>query len=179
MRHLSFNTSGCAHYGGLPFAHMPPETLTATLVPEPTNVHDPHAIQVHINGVMVGFVPAKDRSVKWLCPNQVVGDLLRENAVREVLVESAGTLRDKPEQPRFRVRINYVVPGKRAGGRLVLRYTREYIAATTLDDLARIAGEIAAAKAELLEAHKVQLRAEHRTAEARIIAATQGRLTNG
>lgn len=34
--------------------------VTAELVPEPTNAHDPNAIKVIMNGVHVGYVPAKN-----------------------------------------------------------------------------------------------------------------------
>lgn len=43
----------------------------AELVPEPTNLHDPNAVQVHIDGMQVGWLPREDAAawspyLRWI-----------------------------------------------------------------------------------------------------------------
>ena len=72
QRHKDFGLSDAdfiaLHEGGRAvFEYKLKRGSAVTLVPEPTNEHDPHAIKVCVDGVHVGYVPASETDAVRQC----------------------------------------------------------------------------------------------------------------
>jgi hypothetical protein len=75
--------------------------LTAKLRPEPTNVHDPNAVAVDVQGVHVAYLPRIWRKTFQEVPREAVDRLLAgEGKLFADLVQ----YRDDANEPRWTVR---------------------------------------------------------------------------
>ncbi|MBF83445.1 MAG: hypothetical protein CL489_03110 [Acidobacteria bacterium] len=72
--------------------------VTATLVREPDNEHDPNAIQVFVAGEHIGYIPAQQAA--WVANSMDAGE--KWGALVDRLVVSP----DNPEQPGLRIKVS-------------------------------------------------------------------------